>query len=174
MSELKLRVATVADLPIVMKITNQAKALLKAEGINQWQMGYPSEVDFENDMKEEHLFIAMIDDQAVGFIALIDGLDQAYQVIENGAWINNEAPYYTIHRVAVDSEASGQKIGERMIRAGVVKSFELDPTAHSVRVDTHPENTRMQHILTNKIGFVQAGHIFINDGELRYAYEFLK
>lgn len=173
MAELKLQVATVADLPIVMKITNQAKALLKAEGINQWQMGYPSEVDFENDMREEHLFVAKLDDQTVGFIALIDGLDQAYQVIENGAWINNDAPYYTIHRVAVDSTVSGQKIGERMLRAGVEKSLELDPNALSVRVDTHPENFRMQHLLT-KIGFVQTGHIFINDGELRYAYEFVK
>lgn len=173
MSELKLKLATVADLPIVMKITNQAKALLKAEGINQWQMGYPSEVDFKYDMQQEHLFVAKLDNQVVGFIALIDGLDQAYQVIENGAWINNEAPYYTIHRVAVDSEVSGQKIGERMLKAGVEKSLELDSDAISVRIDTHPENKRMQHLLT-KIGFVQTGHIFINDGELRYAYEFLK
>ncbi|CAH0418685.1 GNAT family N-acetyltransferase [Periweissella ghanensis] len=173
MSELKLQVATVADLPIVMKITNQAKALLKADGINQWQMGYPSEVDFENDMKEEHLYVAKLDDESVGFIALIDGLDQAYQIIENGAWLNNDEPYYTIHRVAVSSEVSGQKLGERMLRAAVEKSLELGPDAKSVRVDTHPDNKRMQYLL-NKIGFVLTGHIFINDGELRYAYEYMK
>ncbi|MCM0598215.1 GNAT family N-acetyltransferase [Periweissella fabalis] len=173
MSELKLQVATVADLPIVMKITNQAKALLKADGINQWQMGYPSEVDFENDMKEEHLYVAKLDDETVGFIALIDGLDQAYQIIENGAWLNNDEPYYTIHRVAVSSDASGQKLGERMLRAAVEKSLELGPDAKSVRVDTHPDNKRMQYLL-NKIGFVLTGHIFINDGELRYAYEYMR
>ncbi|MCM2438051.1 GNAT family N-acetyltransferase [Periweissella beninensis] len=173
MAELMLQKAEIADLLDVMEITKQAKALLKADGINQWQAGYPNEDDFENDIVKGHLYVAKLEKTVVGFISLIDGIDPWYKIIENGAWLRYDQPYYTIHRVAVSLSASGQQVGYRMLRAAILKCLELDATIASIRVDTHPLNTRMQHLL-EKVGFVKTGEIFINEGELRFAYEYLK
>lgn len=173
MAELMLQKAEIADLLDVMEITKQAKALLKADGINQWQAGYPNEDDFKNDILQEHLYVAKLDESVVGFISLIDGIDRWYQVIENGAWLRHDEPYYTIHRVAVSVNAKGQQVGYRMLQAAISECLALDTSIASIRVDTHPLNTRMQHLL-EKVGFIKAGDIFINEGELRFAYEYLK
>lgn len=50
--------ATAQDMPKIMEIINDAKAMLKANGIDQWQKGYPDEAVMMEDINNNDLYFA--------------------------------------------------------------------------------------------------------------------
>ena len=95
-----------------------------------------------------------------GVFAFILGEDPTYHVIENGQWLS-DAPYGTIHAVASDGSIHG-------LLTQVV-TYCLQTIRH-LRIDTHPDNLIMQHVIT-KNGFTKCGIIYVADGTPRLAYE---
>ena len=94
-------------------------------------------------------------------LVFIIGEDPTYQIIENGAWLDNTQPYGTIHRIASNGQTQG------------VFNMVLDwCTAHcsNIRIDTHEKNIPMQRCLA-KNGFVRCGVIYLEDGDPRIAYQ---
>ena len=49
---MKFRHSTKKDIPAILTIIEDAKALLKSLQIDQWQNGYPNQEQIENDIKE--------------------------------------------------------------------------------------------------------------------------
>lgn len=47
----EIRAATPADIPAILTLAAEAKALLKARDINQWQDDYPQQEVFEQDLR---------------------------------------------------------------------------------------------------------------------------
>ena len=89
--------------------------------------------------------------------------DPTYDVIKDGSWLSDK-PYGVIHRIA----SAGKK-------KGVLKTcieFCLERTNH-IRIDTHENNTVMHHLLS-KYGFSKRGIIFLQNGDERIAYEYIK
>lgn len=160
--------ATENDLPSIMAITNQAKAFLKSQGVDQWQDGYPFIEDFKQDIQKQELFVFRLDGEVAAYAALIAGPDEHYELIEDGEWLNQEGPYYAIHRVAVSENFRGQRVAQHLFELSLDYLHSNDPSVKSVRVDTHPENRIMQHVLT-KVGFKRTGNVYMEG--LRYAYE---
>lgn len=168
-----LRLATPEDLPAITGIIEEAKAYLKEQGIDQWQGAYPAANHLEQDIKDQLTYVLMVGDEIAGTAALWLGIDPMYLHIEGGEWINGpEARYSAIHRVAVSSKFRGQRLSEKMISGLLTIARSLG--YKDVRVDTHPENKGMQHVITSN-GFDYKGIIHMEDGDNseRYAYQII-
>ena len=143
-----VRKGTPADLPAIMNIIKQAQAGLAAQGIDQWQDGYPDEAAFLRDMDLGYCRVAVEEgesgEQVLGVSAFVPTGEPDYAVIHEGAWLN-EGFYMTVHRVAVDSSLRRKGIASFLLAAAVEEAKELGLT--SLRLDTHRENTGMQATL---------------------------
>ena len=111
-----MRVAQPGDLARILEIVEAARAFLAAEGIDQWQKGTPAPSDFERDIELGWGRVVVLDDQIVGYAALIDGPEPYYGFVYSGEWhprpgshgvVTPPDDYYTIHRVAIATEARG-------------------------------------------------------------------
>lgn len=49
-----IRLGTKADLPAILNIVNEAKAIMRQDGNHQWDEQYPLETHFEEDIKKNH------------------------------------------------------------------------------------------------------------------------
>ena len=161
----------IGDISEVMKITNQAKDLLKKSGSLQWQQGYPNEETFTKDIKNNSLYGLFQDKDLIAFGAYIYGKDLNYVEIE-GKWdIPANDKDMAIHRVAVEENSHGKKLGEKILKYGIQYARKLGCV--TVKVDTHRINIPMQKSIL-KSGFVYKGIIRVDTDKLdnlRYAYE---
>lgn len=170
-----LRQATNEDLPAIKNIIHEAIAFLDEQGIDQWQKGYPSDGDLETDVKNGIAYVLVVDKQIAGFAALHQGLDINYLSIHDGEWINGvEGRYTAIHRIAVSSKFRGQHLSQRLMSGLITVSSVLG--YHDIRIDTHPDNKGMQHVITTN-GFEKRGIIYMKENEHeetpRYAYQLI-
>lgn len=167
---LQVRLATFNDLPIAMDIFEQARLFLKQADIPQWQDGTPNKDTFLEDIKNKDLFLLINDTDILGIAALKLGPDPFYSVIKHGKWSSDEQ-YYAIHRFAI----SGKYRGKNLSRTFFEKLFEiiLKKGLSHVRIDTHPQNTGMQHVI-NKLGFQYCGIVEVEQEQsdpVRKAYD---
>ncbi|BAP86616.1 N-acetyltransferase GCN5 [Paucilactobacillus hokkaidonensis JCM 18461] len=172
MSAAYVRQATNQDLPIIKAIMADAKSYLKQQGIDQWQDGYPSDQNLVDDINNEITYVLIIDGQIAGTAALWQGIDLNYLKIEDGSWLNGvEARYTAIHRIALSGNFRGQHLSEKLISGLLTVSRTLG--YHDVRIDTHPDNVGMQHVIATN-GFDYRGIIYMHDGSAkRFAYQLL-
>ena len=78
--------------------------------------------------------------------------------------------YATIHRVAVAPAFRGMHVAQRFY-ARLIEEARARGFAE-IRVDTHADNVRMQHVIASA-GFTRAGTVRISDDpkDLRWAYQ---
>ncbi|MBP3618903.1 MAG: GNAT family N-acetyltransferase [Lachnospiraceae bacterium] len=162
---MRIRSATIGDLPNIRKIYNAAKAYMDASGNpNQWAIGYPPEEYLRQDIELSRLYVCEEDDKLCGVFMLSFQEDPTYHYID-GAWLNQE-PYGVIHRIASDGTKKGifqtvlEFCKEKMTEQGIA----------NLRIDTHADNKTMQH-LVEKYGFKRCGIIYLENGAPRIAYQ---
>lgn len=156
------------NLPAIMDIIQGAKDNLKRMGVDQWQQGYPDEAVIQNDIRSGNSYLYYENNSLVGTFALFLEDDPTYAHIENGEWLTEAEPYAAIHRIAVAQEVLGTGVMGRLIEG--VGDICYAKGFTSIRIDTHPDNKSMQRAL-GKAGYEYCGHIFLEDGDLRFAYE---
>lgn len=148
MSNIYLRQSTLDDLPRVIDIIEGAKKTLRDRGVDQWQQGYPDNEILKQDIQEDISYVLMLDGEVVGVAALQQGYDKNYQDMTSGAWSDNsEVTYSIIHRIAVEAGHQGQHLSASLIQQLLTMSYYLG--YRDVRIDTHPENLVMQHVITS-------------------------
>ena len=159
------------DIQRVLKITNDAKNLLKKNGSLQWQQGYPNEDTFLTDINNKVLYGIYQYNELMAYGAYILGKDINYIEID-GKWdIPANEKDLAIHRVAVDGNCHGKKYGVKILKYGIDYAKKLG--CISVKVDTHEKNKAMQKCINNS-GFVYKGIVKIlrdKFDNLRNAYE---
>lgn len=158
---LSIRPAASQEIPDIMRIYEKARCFMRENGNpDQWPDGYPSRAFLEVALKEHELYVVKADGVVHGVFTFFLHPDPTYAVLQEGAWLSNEA-YGTLHLIAGDGEIHGL--------FGAVVAFADSVTPH-LRVDTHPDNKVMQHVVT-KAGFQCCGSIRLPDGAPRYVYE---
>lgn len=162
---MELRKATQKDVSSIMHIIELAKTYFKENGIDQWQNGYPNLESTLQDIEEGNSYVICEEDEVIATAAIIDGYDPNYAIIENGAWLSDEA-YVCVHRVACLPTYKGQGI------AGKFLNYAKTLGKKSVRIDTHEDNLSMQRMIL-KNGFTYCGVVYMSDGAKRFAYEWL-
>lgn len=167
-----LRLATMADLPAVMAMIHEAKIFLADQGIHQWQTGEPTDQELENNVANHLTYVLVSHEQITATATLHQGLEPYYPEIEGGTWLNgSNEQYTTIHRMTVASAFRGRAFADKLISGLITVSSVLG--YQDVRIDTHPENLGMQHVIT-KNGFQKRGTIYLGTrDEPRIAYQLL-
>jgi len=172
MSNIYLRQSTLEDLPRVVEIIDGAKKALRDRGVDQWQKGYPDQEILKQDIQEDISYVLILDGEVIGAAALQQGYDKNYQDMTSGAWDNNsDVTYSIIHRIAIDPEHQGEYLVSALIQHLLTMSHYLGYS--DVRIDTHPDNLVMQHVILES-GFEEKGTIMMNeDNGNRKAYQLL-
>ena len=174
LADCDMRPATVDDVPAIVATLEAGRALLAADGIDQWQDGAGPDVDLvTSDVARGWGRVFLIGGQVAATAALIDEPEPAYDQVLEGAWQTRgdaAAPYATIHRVAVAPAFRGMHVAQRFY-ARLIEEARARGFAE-IRVDTHADNVRMQHVIASA-GFTRACTVLIgnNPKDLRWAYQ---
>ena len=156
--------AKLTDLSEIVAVIESARAFLKAQEIDQWQKSaYPAAADVRSDIENNVAYVLKVDGKVAAYAAVMTGFDPAYDLI-HGAWRNDSHDYVTVHRMAVSTAFRGQALGQGFLTS----VFETFSTYQDFRVDTHPDNQIMQHILT-KLGLEKCGVVMFEGA--RWAYQ---
>ena len=161
----RLRAAALSEVELAMDIINQAKAHLRAQGIDQWQTGYPDRDCLERDVRTGKGYFLEEDGIPLGYLCVDFDGEPAYDHL-NGTWAREE-PYVVVHRLALSDAARGR--GAAGTAFQLVEDLCRDRGVREFRVDTDAGNHKMQHILA-KQGFQYRGTIRFDTSE-KIAYE---
>lgn len=157
------------DTEAILTIIENARRLLRSEGIDQWQDGNPSEAAIKNDIKNGWGRIIRSCGKAVGYFALQTETDPSYGHIWGGKWLSAGEPYAALHHAAVADGARGQGLSSFMFESAENEC--ISRGIKNLRIDTHRLNTRMRHII-KRHGFTLCGIIhLVNSPAQRMAYE---
>lgn len=172
MSNVFLRQAKLDDLPRIIDIIDSAKKTLKDRGVDQCQQGYPNKEILEQDIQEGISFVLILNGRVVGSAALQQGYDKNYQDMNSGSWDDDsDVTYSIIHRIAIEADHQGEHLSAALIQQLMTMSYYLG--YRDVRIDTHPDNLVMQHIITSN-GFEEKGTITMDEDKgVRLAYQIL-
>lgn len=158
---MKIRLASVADLPTLLEIYETARRFMVENGNpTQWPKGYIHQEMLEADIARHVLYVCEDEAGLEGAFLFDAGPDPTYAVIQDGQW-PSDAPYFVIHRVASAGRVKGI-LGQILAWAAQQASV--------LRMDTHADNLPMQHLL-EKHDFVRCGIITVEDGTPRIAYQ---
>lgn len=159
------------DLPEILKIVAQARALLKRRSIDQWQGDYPNEAAFRFDIDRGECFIVKHGGETAAFFTLSTREEKTYAGITDGKW-TAEMSCCVLHRAAVAEKYRGSGMAERLIKCAEeqCRAYGL----RCIRTDTHRKNKAMQRLLRES-GFRYRGNVqvIVEPGHdtARQAYE---
>jgi ribosomal protein S18 acetylase RimI-like enzyme len=149
---LTTRRATLADVPAILALVRQVVPLMNASGNMQWSVDYPNEEVFQNDITQNHLWVAELSGQVVGVAALTQDQDAEYA---DADWDVTE-PALVTHRLAVDPAAQGRGVALALMQQAEAEARRQGLRA--LRVDTNSENAATQRLFP-KLGYRFAGEI---------------
>lgn len=165
-----IRKAKMEDIDQALRLVDAAKAYFKANGINQWQDGYPNKESLMHDIEQEKGFVLCDENHVIGYCYGAYEHEANYDHIENGQWLTNSEQYFVIHRVVISDVYKGRGLAAMFINYFIDICHKEH--IHSIRMDTHDDNLSMQRFLT-KNGFKQCGRIYLANGDPRIGYEFV-
>lgn len=162
----KLTMAETNELAVAVSFINEARAFLKANGVDQWQKEYPNEDTIKKDIEARKGYFLTDGEKYTAYMCIDFDGEPAYDEL-NGKWLSESSSYGVVHRLAVSNEYKGSglasvsfKLAEELMREKKVKSF---------RIDTDENNEIMKHLLA-KNGFTYCGTIRFDDS-IKIAYE---
>ena len=165
MANYELTLAKMEDFHHCMDILRAGRDFQRQQGFLQWPDGFPDAELIRSDICSGLGYVVKADGVIAAYLYIgFDG-DPSYPKIR-GAWQYDE-PYAVIHRIAISPEFRG--IGLTGIIFDLVGELCRKEGISLLRIDTHEDNKRMQHVVS-KHGFVYCG-IVIQGGGDRLAYE---
>lgn len=157
---MELLKTSMEDVSLAMEIIDMAKAHLKAQGIDQWQTGYPDLECLKNDALNGKGYFVKDGDNVMAYLCIDFGGEPAYDNL-NGTWSSSE-PYVVVHRMAMNTNFRSQGLSSTVF--GLVEELAAAQGVNNFRVDTDADNQKMQHIL-KKTGFTYRGTIWFDNSE---------
>ena len=151
------RRAEEADLPALTAIAENAKALLRARRVDQWQNGYPTEETFRGDIARGELYVLTHGGEIGAFFLLTGAEEPCYAAITDGKW-GSEEPYAVLHRAAVAEKFRGTGLSDLLLAEA--EKLTLAMGRRWLRADTHKKNKAMQALL-RRCGFRYRGNVEI-------------
>lgn len=158
--------ANLEDLDQIWQLRLETTELLKQRGIDQWQYKDPSFETFKNDILKGEFFVAKNENGIIiGMMSVKSGIEPTYDTIYEGKW-HFDAPYLTIHRLAVKSALLGSKTAQSLM--DYADQLAIKQKTPYIRIDTHEKN-RYALRLFEKHGYVYCGWINLvqKNGDLK-------
>lgn len=165
------RPASEEDIADILRIVDEARALLKGRRVDQWQGQYPDEKAFRFDMDRGECFVVSHGGETAGFFTLSTREEKTYAHITDGKW-TADVPCCVLHRAAVAEKYRGSGAAEQLMRCVEEQARRLG--SRCIRTDTHRKNKAMQRLLRDS-GYRYRGNIqvIVEPGHdtARQAYE---
>jgi len=149
------RPAAEEDLPALLDILAEAKALLRQRGIDQWQDGYPNEEILRADLARGELFTVCHGDEPAGFFVLSGREEPGGGEITDGKW-TADLPFAVLHRCAEAAKYRGTGLADKMLALAEQQARALGRKA--LRTGTHRKNKAMLRLLREN-GYRYRGNI---------------
>ena len=152
-----IRRATLHDVDTIMQLIKQVLPIMQATGNLQWDDTYPNAEAFTADVANNRLWVADIDGQIAGVIAIIIN-DQEPEYGQVPGWDITE-PCIVAHRLAVSPNMQGKGIAAELLKQCevVARQQHID----LIRLDTNTVNRPMQNLFL-KLGYQLGGEIVLN------------
>src|SRR5476651_1821905 len=147
-----IRKATLTDIPGIMQVMQNIVPLMIAEGNFQWDATYPNPMVFESDISLGQLWVADVDGEVAGVIAITTDQEPEYADV---GWDITETTIVT-HRLAVDTRFRGMGIAGALLMQA--EQVAIDNGIKVLRIDTNTQNKATQALFP-KQGYVFAGEI---------------
>jgi ribosomal protein S18 acetylase RimI-like enzyme len=149
---MRIRLATIEDLPALMRLMQRVVPLMQASGNLQWDETYPNRAVFQRDIDMEQLWIAEAGSSLVGLAAITRDQEPEYAQV---GWDITE-PAVVVHRLAVDPAFRGAGIAAALMQKA--EKVAADRGITVLRVDTNAQNAATQRLFP-KLGYQFAGEI---------------
>jgi len=164
-----IRKATLLDIDSILKITRACAKLMISNGIYQWNENYPNEAAFENDILRDELYVFVLDNSAVGCMAMSTLMDEEYQLIE---WMTPNSKQIYIHRLAVHPDHQGKGIAQKLMDFAELSSKKNN--YRSIRLDTFSLNKGNQKFYELR-GYSRLGNVYFRNQSDHpfYCYELI-
>lgn len=163
--DFQIRLASYEDHPEINRIYSHARLFMSEHGNpRQWyQNGWPPADLLIEDISEKRLYVCVSANEIAAVLVYLFGQnpESCYEEID-GIWSKHES-YGVVHRLASSFKFRGA--GKYCILWALKQSGYL-------RIDTHPDNTIMQNLLSS-LHFGYCGIIHVKeDSDPRYAYDY--
>ena len=161
--------ATKKDLTSIMAIIGDAQEYLKDQNIDQWQNDYPNNDIIINDiLNKESYLVKSNSDNVIATAMFSTRLEPTYKVID-GKWMSSNSDRYgVIHRMAIAKKNRRSGVSKFIFKT--FETFLKKNKIKSMRIDTHVDNIGMKNLLL-KLNYNYCGIIYLENGDLRLAYE---
>ena len=157
--------AKTEDLDLCVEILRSGRDFQRQQGFTQWTDNFPDPNVITEDIQKGCGFLLLKDGVVAGYQYIsLDG-DPSYPGLE-GTW-QKEGCYGVVHRIAFAPAFRGQGLSKQAFE--IIGQYCKEKGAKSLRIDTHPDNKRMQHVL-EKAGFSYRGIVLLPVG-FRWAYD---
>ena len=147
------------DIPAIMNIISDAKALLKSKNIDQWQGPYPTEDVFRSDIANGECYVIKHGDDTCAVFTFSTKPEECYNDIQDGKWAS-DAPYCVLHRSAVSALYRGTGVSAYLMKC--LDKLALEKGYHCIRSDTHRKNKSMQRLLREN-GYRFRGNVLVEE-----------
>lgn len=153
------------DFARCMEILNTGREFQRAQGFVQWPDGFPTEESVHQDIVFSRGYVLTVDEEIAAYLSISFDGDPSYPHIQ-GTW-HQDTPHAVLHRVAIDAAYRGIGLTSTLFR--LIEAFCVSKGIFYIRIDTHADNKRMQHVLA-KNGFAYCGTVLQETGE-RMAFD---
>ena len=161
-----IRKSLISDIDAMMELFHQAQAYFKKSNIDQWQNNYPNPEQLKIDINKGNSYV-FYEQKVIGTMYFAIEEEPTYAYIE-GKWKTHDQPYAVIHRIVIDENLKGRGLAKELLDYAIEHCHQQ--SIQSLRIDTHDDNLSMQRFLL-KNGFESCGHIYLENGDLRIAFE---
>lgn len=133
--KMEFRPAGQEDIDNICELVASAIAHMREQKIFQWDEIYPTREDFLNDLKENSLFVGLVEGEIAVTFTVNRTCDPEY---DDGEWQYPEEEYRIIHRLCVNPEFQGRGVAGQTLR--YIEEELRRQGIGAVRLDTFVEN----------------------------------
>ncbi|QLG45462.1 GNAT family N-acetyltransferase [Costertonia aggregata] len=149
-----IRYANLSEIPDILQLTRACARAMEKNGIYQWNEHYPTKLAFENDLKNNELYVLEVDNKVSGTIVISTHMDEEYKPIK---WLTPSKNNIYIHRLAINPNLQGQGYARKLMDFG--EAYARKNNFVSVRLDTFSQNKRNQKFYEVR-GYQKLGDIY--------------
>ena len=149
---MRYRLGTINDQDDICELIKDAVIEMEKHGIYQWDEIYPARSDFEEDIKNNDLYVVLDEDRLVAFYVISKECDEQYG---NGCWKYEDDSAYILHRFCVDPKAQNKGIGKTVLEH--IEDQIRNMGHQSVRLDVFTKNPFAQRLYRHN-GYEVRGH----------------
>ncbi len=143
--------ATKEDLQEIASLARIITKDIHDQGIDQWSETYPLYEHFEKDLNATGLYVFKSHGKVIASISILPENDPFYTEL---TWLMQKS--LVVHRLMVDPNYMRQHIASLLMDFARLKA--INEGYESIKVDTHPDNIRMQKLILS-CGYKEIGYM---------------